>query len=66
MGHRRAAGGAGGRGSHLVLGSVIGIHIDDDLIVGGRVDPMALAPLARLGYFDYGVIGESFEMLRPD
>lgn len=58
--------GASGRGSHLVLGSVIGIHIDDDLIVGGRVDTMALAPLARLGYFDYGVIGESFEMLRPD
>jgi len=57
---------AGGRGSHLVIGTVVGIHIDDALIVGGRVDTVALAPVARLGYFDYSVVTETFEMKRPD
>jgi len=56
----------GGRASHLVIGSVIGIHIDDALIVNGRVDTAALDPVARLGYFDYGTLGEVFEMPRPD
>jgi flavin reductase (DIM6/NTAB) family NADH-FMN oxidoreductase RutF len=56
----------GGRSSHLVIGNVIGIHIDDDLIVDGRLDTKSLEPLARLGYFDYGVIGELFEIPRPD
>lgn len=56
----------GGRASHLVIGNVVGIHIDDDLIVEGRLDTQALAPLARLGYFDYGIVGEPFEIPRPD
>jgi flavin reductase (DIM6/NTAB) family NADH-FMN oxidoreductase RutF len=56
----------GGRGSHLVLGEVIGIHIDDTLIVDGRVDTRALRPMSRLGYFDYAVVNELFEMLRPE
>ncbi len=56
----------GGRASHLVIGSVIGVHIDDALIVDGRVDTAALDPVSRLGYFDYGTLGEVFEMPRPD
>ena len=56
----------GGRGSHLVIGEVVGIHIDDALIVDGRVDSLALAPVARLGYLDYGVIRELFVMERPE
>lgn len=57
--------GRDGRGSHLVLGEVVGIHIDDALIRDGRVDTLALAPVARLGYFDYCVVASSFEMRRP-
>jgi flavin reductase (DIM6/NTAB) family NADH-FMN oxidoreductase RutF len=57
---------AGGRGSHLVIGTVVGIHIDEALIVAGRVDTLALAPVARLGYFDYSVVKDTFEMKRPD
>jgi flavin reductase (DIM6/NTAB) family NADH-FMN oxidoreductase RutF len=57
---------SGRRQSHLVIGQVVGIHIDDALIVNGRVDTAALAPVSRLGYFDYGSIGEIFEMLRPE
>lgn len=56
----------GGRESHLVIGNVIGIHIDDALIVKGRVDTAALDPVARLGYFDYATLGALFEMPRPD
>lgn len=57
--------GRDGRGSHLVIGEVVGIHIDDALIRDGRVDTLALAPVARLGYFDYCVVTSSFEMRRP-
>ncbi|MCB1684652.1 MAG: flavin reductase family protein [Pseudomonadales bacterium] len=56
----------GGRGSHLVIGTVVGIHINDSLIKDGRIDTPALAPVARLGYFDYCVVRELFELKRPD
>ena len=51
---------------HLVIGRVVGIHIDDRFIVDGRVDTVAMRPLARLGYSEYAAIGESFRMRRPD
>jgi flavin reductase (DIM6/NTAB) family NADH-FMN oxidoreductase RutF len=56
----------GDRASHLVLAAVVGIHIDDDLISNGRVDALALAQVARLGYFDYTAVTDIFELLRPD
>ena len=56
----------GARGSHLILGEVIGIHIDDELIEDGKVDSRALRQVSRLGYFDYAVVHDVFEMLRPD
>ncbi|MEO8304528.1 MAG: flavin reductase family protein [Betaproteobacteria bacterium] len=49
----------------IVIGEVVGVHIDDSVIVNGRVDPMLLNPLARLGYLDYSVIGGVFSMPRP-
>jgi flavin reductase (DIM6/NTAB) family NADH-FMN oxidoreductase RutF len=56
----------GAAGTHaIVLGQVVGIHIDDDVIVGGRVDVTRLRPIARLGYGDYAVIDEVFAMARP-
>jgi flavin reductase (DIM6/NTAB) family NADH-FMN oxidoreductase RutF len=54
-----------GVNSNIVLGKVVGIHIRDDLVVDGRVDIVKSRPLARLGYFDYCVVGESLEILRP-
>lgn len=56
----------GARGSHLVIGAVIGIHIDDTLIVDGRIDTLALQQMARLGYFDYTSVRELVEIPRPD
>jgi len=52
-------------GSYMVLGQVVGVHIDDDLITEGRVDMVRLAQIARLGYMDYTVVETIFEMHRP-
>jgi flavin reductase (DIM6/NTAB) family NADH-FMN oxidoreductase RutF len=51
--------------SSIVIGEVVGIHIDDRLITGGMVDITKARPVARLGYMDYCVVDEVFEMLRP-
>ena len=56
---------ADGRDNHVVLGEVVGIHIDDSVIVNGLVDERLLEPITRLGYMNYGTLGEVFEMLRP-
>lgn len=54
-----------GRESHVVIGQIVGIHIADDVIRDGRVDERLLHPLTRLGYMNYGTLGEVFEMNRP-
>lgn len=51
--------------ARLVIGEVVGIHIEDSVISEGRVDIKKLKPIARLGYQDYAVIEETFEMPRP-
>lgn len=56
----------GGPGTHaIVLGQVVGVHIDDRVITEGKVDVTKLKPIARLGYGDYAVIDEVFELTRP-
>ena len=40
----------------MVIGQVIGIHVDDDVIVDGMIDVRKVNPLARLGYLDYATI----------
>ncbi len=49
----------------VVLGQVIGIHIDERFIADGMVDSAAMKPLSRLGYMDYAVVEEVFRMDRP-
>ncbi|WP_298818123.1 flavin reductase family protein [uncultured Roseibium sp.] len=51
--------------SWVVFGQVVGVHIDDSIIVDGRVDVTRYKPLSRLGYMDYAVIEKVFEMGRP-
>ena len=51
---------------HLVIGQVVGIHLDQAAIVSGAVDTAALRPVARLGGpGDYTVVESTFQMLRP-
>ncbi len=49
----------------LVIGQVVGIHIDDAYINNGRFDTAAANPLARCGYRDYADVTEVFELMRP-
>jgi flavin reductase (DIM6/NTAB) family NADH-FMN oxidoreductase RutF len=50
----------------LVIGEVVGVHIDDRLIKDGRVDIVGARPIARLGYSLYASVDDSFYMRRPD
>jgi flavin reductase (DIM6/NTAB) family NADH-FMN oxidoreductase RutF len=52
--------------SEIVIGEVVGVHIDDSLIADGMIDITKARPIARLGYMDYCVVDEVFEMLRPE
>lgn len=49
----------------IVIGQVIGVHIEDDIIADGILDLSRIQPLARLGYLDYTVVNEIFSIARP-
>ncbi len=55
----------GGEGYTIVIGEVVGVHIEDRFIVDGRVDTAAMQPIARLGYGDYAVVNTKFTIARP-
>ncbi|MGI8711596.1 MAG: flavin reductase family protein [Solirubrobacteraceae bacterium] len=51
---------------HLVIGQVVGVHLDESAIADGSVDTAALRPVARLGGpADYASVQETFQMWRP-
>jgi flavin reductase (DIM6/NTAB) family NADH-FMN oxidoreductase RutF len=51
---------------HVIVGQVVGIHLDEGSVVDGQVDTAALQPIARCGYLDeYAVVNELFSMRRP-
>ena len=54
-----------GQANFVVFGRVVGIHIDDELIVDGLVDIARARPIARLGYMDYSTVETVFRMDRP-
>ncbi|MCT8329843.1 flavin reductase family protein [Albidovulum sediminis] len=54
-----------GKANFLTIGEVTGIHLRDDCVVDGRFDITRFQPLGRLGYRDYAVVTEVFEMIRP-
>jgi len=49
----------------IIIGHVLGIHIQDDYILNGIIDVKKLKPLARLGYMDYSIVDSFFQMNRP-
>ena len=50
----------------LVLGQVVGVHIQKAYLKDGLFDTHAAQPIMRAGYRgDYAQIGEIFEMIRP-
>ncbi|MDO6588183.1 flavin reductase family protein [Salipiger sp. 1_MG-2023] len=54
-----------GEANFVTFGEVTGVHIRDDCLVDGRFDVTRFSPLTRLGYRDYSVIREVFELKRP-
>jgi flavin reductase (DIM6/NTAB) family NADH-FMN oxidoreductase RutF len=51
---------------HLVIGQVVGVHLDESFIGESGVDTAALRPIARCGGpADYAVVDGIFQMFRP-
>lgn len=51
----------------IVFAQVERIHIADDVIdVDGKLDIPRIKPLARMGYYDYTTVTETFEMRIPE
>lgn len=51
---------------YMVLGEVVGVHIDEAYLKDGLFDTAAAQALARCGYMDYAAVTEVFTLRRPD
>ena len=49
----------------MVIGEVVGVHLDEACLREGRFDVLTYNPVARLGYMDYTTVREVWEMKRP-
>lgn len=50
----------------VVYGQVMRIHVADNVILpSGKIDIPKIQPLARMGYYDYARISDTFEMRIP-
>jgi flavin reductase (DIM6/NTAB) family NADH-FMN oxidoreductase RutF len=54
-----------GKRNVMVIGHVVAVHIDDAFVTEGRFDTARAQPVARLGYFDFAVVTDAFEIKRP-
>jgi flavin reductase (DIM6/NTAB) family NADH-FMN oxidoreductase RutF len=54
-----------GAANFAVFGEVTGVHIRDEILRDGLVDPTLFEPLSRLGYHDYARVTETFTLHRP-
>jgi flavin reductase (DIM6/NTAB) family NADH-FMN oxidoreductase RutF len=52
-------------GRFVVLGQVVGVHIDPAYMKDGMFDTAKARPLARCGYRDYAVVAATFPLDRP-
>ncbi len=50
----------------MIIGRVLGMHVDERVIDDGRVSAVKLRPIARLGYREYAVLDQVFKMSRPN
>ncbi|WP_294644281.1 flavin reductase family protein [uncultured Aureimonas sp.] len=49
----------------MVIGQVVGIHIDERILRDGRIALDLARPLSRLGYLDFASTDDAFELRRP-
>lgn len=55
-----------GEDNYVVIGEVVGVHIREDCLTDGKLDPSRFGLIGRMGYRDYVNIRETFELVRPD
>ncbi|WP_439271216.1 flavin reductase family protein [Pseudochrobactrum sp. HB0163] len=51
--------------TYMVIGEIIGVHIDEHILVDGRIDITRSKPVSRLGYMDFATTDQVYEMFRP-
>ncbi|SMF55524.1 NADH-FMN oxidoreductase RutF, flavin reductase (DIM6/NTAB) family [Tistlia consotensis] len=56
----------GDTGQIVVLGQVVGVHLDERFLKDGYFDTAAAQALARCGYRDFAAVTEVFALLRPE
>ncbi|KAI4718370.1 hypothetical protein E4T48_05369 [Aureobasidium sp. EXF-10727] len=49
----------------IIFGRVLAVHIADSVLTDGKIDVAKTEPIARLGYYEYAVIRDTFEMKIP-
>ncbi len=49
----------------MIIGEVVGVHIDEAFLTDGLFDVTKAQPLSRLGYRDYAAVREVFALSRP-
>lgn len=49
----------------VVIGRVVGIHIDESVLTDGKIDVSKTVPIARCGYMQYTAVRDVFEMVPP-
>jgi flavin reductase (DIM6/NTAB) family NADH-FMN oxidoreductase RutF len=52
-------------GVFVVIGEVVGVHINEAFLTDGLFDAVKAGNVARLGYMDYSTVDETFAMRRP-
>ncbi|MDH7787586.1 flavin reductase (DIM6/NTAB) family NADH-FMN oxidoreductase RutF [Ochrobactrum sp. 19YEA23] len=51
--------------NYMVIGEVVGVHIDESILTDGLVDIAKVKPVTRLGYMDYATTDSVYQMFRP-
>ncbi|MFN3606255.1 MAG: flavin reductase family protein, partial [Cypionkella sp.] len=55
-----------GGADFMVIGTVVGVHIDPDCLdAQGRFAPALFGQMARLGYMDYAEVRDTITLPRP-
>jgi flavin reductase (DIM6/NTAB) family NADH-FMN oxidoreductase RutF len=49
----------------VVIGRVVGVHVEEWALTGGKIDVRKTRPIARCGYYEYAVVEDTFEMVIP-
>ncbi|OIS92301.1 flavin reductase family protein [Brucella cytisi] len=55
----------GPTGNYMVIGEVVGVHIDEQVLTNGLIDIAKARPVSRLGYMEFATTESVYQMFRP-